>query len=327
MENSKSDKSLFRRYLDDLYTTDDAHKLLDDLWRSEQDTDKLEELAADVWEESSVRQAHTDLERERYKKEARLLLRHLEHKKSMWFRRTVAAVASVAAVVCLVLGGIGYIRDITKQQVSYLVASTSFGERKEIRLPDGTYLTLNSCSRVRYPDRFADGERRVELEGEGYFRVYRNEKQPFIVSARHFDVRVLGTCFNVKSYSSDEVVSVDVENGKVQVDMPEAMMRLHAKEQVLINTVSWEYNKRHEERAVAVWRKGGLRFSSTPIHDVAKELERMYNCRITFAEGQEFNNLISGEHDNKSLESVLQSVEYTSGIHYKKNGNEVLLYK
>ena len=70
-----------------------------------------------------------------------------------------------------------------------------------------------------------------------------------------------------------------------------------------------------------------MRFNSTPIRDVAKELERMYNCRITFTQGQEFNNLISGEHDNKSLEAVLQSIGYTSGIHYKRSGDQVLLYK
>lgn len=327
MEDNRKDLSLFRRYLDDLYTTEDARKLMDELQRSERSTDKLEELAADVWEESSDCKPRTDLEREQYKKEARLLLKHIAHKKRMWFRRVTLAVASTAAVVCLIVGSISYIRYIDQQQISYLEASTSFGERKEIQLPDGTLLTLNSCSHVRYPNRFSDKERRVELEGEGYFRVYPNEKQPFIVDARHFDVRVLGTCFNVKSYSSDELVSVDVESGKVQVDIPEAMMRLQAKEQVLINTVSGEYNKRHEERAVAVWRKGSLRFNSTPIRDVAKELERMYNCRITFSEGQKFNNLISGEHDNKNLDAVLQSIGYTSGIRYKKSGNQILLYK
>ena len=51
-------------------------------------------------------------------------------------------------------------------------------------------------------------------------------------------------------------------------------MRLTAKEQVLINTVSGEYSKKTEDRGVAVWMKGGLRFYSTPIRDVAKELER-----------------------------------------------------
>lgn len=327
MQNNENHKSFVRRYLDDLYTTEDARRLMDELQRPEFKTERLEEFAADVWEESSVRQSRTDLERERYKKEAKLLLKHIEHKKRLWFRRLVTVAASAAAVIALVLGSITYIHYMDSQSVSYLEASTSYGERKHIQLPDGTQVTLNSCSHIRYPDRFAGKHRKVELEGEGYFRVFHNEKQPFIVNARHFDVRVLGTCFNIKSYSSDELVSVDVESGKVQVDMPEAMMRLQAKEQILINTLSGEYNKRRDERTVAVWRKGGLRFNSTPIRDVAKDLERMYNCRITFAEGQDFNNLISGEHDNKSLDAVLQSIGYTSGIHYKKQGDKVLLYK
>lgn len=327
MQNNENHKSFVRRYLDDLYTTEDARRLMDELQRPEFKTDRFEEFAADVWEESSVRQSRTDLERERYKKEAKLLLKHIEHKKRLWFRRLVTVAASAAAVIALVLGSITYVHYMDSQSVSYLEASTSYGERKHIQLPDGTQVTLNSCSHIRYPDRFAGKHRKVELEGEGYFRVFHNEKQPFIVNARHFDVRVLGTCFNIKSYSSDELVSVDVESGKVQVDMPEAMMRLQAKEQILINTLSGEYNKRRDERTVAVWRKGGLRFNSTPICDVAKDLERMYNCRITFAEGQDFNNLISGEHDNKSLDAVLQSIEYTSGIHYKKQGDKVLLYK
>lgn len=327
MEHNENSKSLFRRYLDNLYTTEDAHKLMSEFRNPEHDADMFQDLAADVWEESSLQQPQTDLEREQYKREARLLLKHIEHKKHMWVRRVALVAASVAAVVCLVVGSISYLNYINEQQVTYWEASTSYGERKQILLPDGTQLTLNSCSRIRYPNHFAGKERKVELEGEGYFRVYHNEEQPFIVNTHRFDVRVLGTCFNVKSYSSDELVSVDVESGKVQVDLPEAMMRLKAKEQILINTVSGEYNKRREERGVAVWRKGGLRFNSTPIRDVAKELERMYNCRITFAEGQEFDNLISGEHDNKSLEAVLQSIEYTSGIHYRKKGSHILLYK
>ena len=217
MKNNENNRSLLRRYLDGLYTTDDARRLLDELQAPEYNTDMLQELMDEVWEEASLQSPQTDLEREQYKKEARLLLKRIEHKKRMWFRRVSLAVASAAAVVCLILGSVSYIRYIDRQQITYLEASTSYGERKEIRLPDGTQLILNSCSRVCYPDRFADEERRVELEGEGYFRVYHNEKQPFIVNTRHFDVRVLGTCFNVKSYSSDEVVSVDVESGKVQV--------------------------------------------------------------------------------------------------------------
>lgn len=326
MGNTENARSLFRRYLDNLYTTEDVRKLFDGLQAFPQD-DILDELASDVWEESVDRQPNTDLEREKYKTEARQLLKRIEHKKRMWLRRIALTAAGTAAVLLLVIGSVGYLNYLDTQKIAYLEASTSYGEKKQIQLPDGTHLTLNSCSRVRYPNRFVGEERKVELEGEGYFRVYHNEKQPFIVNTHHFDVRVLGTHFDVRAYSTDELVSVDVESGKVQVDLPEAMMRLKTNEQILINTLSGEYSKRREERTVAVWRKGGLRFSSTPIRDVAKELERVYNCRIIFAEGQDFSNLISGEHDNLSLEAVLQSIEYTSGIHHKKEGKQILLFK
>ena len=113
----------------------------------------------------------------------------------------------------------------------------------------------------------------------------------------------------------------------MQVELPEAMMRLKSNEQLLINKELGTYSKKNEKHEVAEWRVGNLCFDATPLHDVAKELERRYNCRIIFADGQKFDNLISGEHDNKSLEDVLQSIEYTSGIRYKISGNQVLLYK
>ena len=290
MKDTKTEKNKLRRYLDDMYIREEASQLLESM-RDADHKDILDELSAEVWEESVSQQPVTDLEREKYKKEARQL------------------------------------RYMSEQQITFAEISTSFGEKKRVELPDGTILVLNSCSQVRYPDSFQGDIRKVELEGEGYFRVAHNEDMPFIVQTKRLDVRVLGTRFDVKSYSTDEIVSVSVESGKVQVDLPEAMMRLTAKEQVLINTVSGEYSKKKEERGVAVWIKGSLRFNSTPIRDVAKELERVYNCQITFASGQEFDNLITGEHDNKSLESVLKSIEFISDINYKKEGRNILLYK
>lgn len=327
MKDTRNEKRNLRRYLDDIYTKEEASHLLQSM-KDADNNEILDELAAEVWEEAGNQQTVTDLEHEKYKKEARRLLKRMEYKKRTWFRRMAMVVASAAAVVAVVMGSMGYYRYINERQVTFVEVSTSFGEKKQVTLPDGTSLVLNSCSRVRYPDQFTGDIRNVELEGEGYFRVAGNEEMPFVVKTGRFDVRVLGTRFDVKSYSTDEIVSVSVESGKVQVDLAEAMMRLVAKEQVLINTLSGEYSKKKEEREVAAWIKGSLRFNSTPIHDVAKELERVYNCHITFASMQKFDNLITGEHDNKSLEAVLKSIEFISGdIKYKKEGREILLYK
>lgn len=326
MENGKEQKSDLNRYLDDLYTKKEAKDLLNKL-RDKDNSELFEGLAAGVWEESGTQQPVTDLEREKYKKEAHELLKHIEHSKRTWFRRVVSVAASVAAIVFIALGSIGYFNYMNEQKVTYAEVKTTFGERKQVLLPDGTTLVLNSCSSVRYPSHFIGSTREVSLEGEGYFKVARDEKLPFIVKTGNFDVRVLGTRFNVKSYSTDEIVSVSVESGKVQVDLPEAMMRLVAQEQILINTISGEYSKRKEERRVAGWIQGTFCFNNTPIRDVAKELERVYNCHIVFAPGEDFKNLISGEHDNKGLDSVLKSIAYVSGIKYKKEGRNILLYK
>lgn len=326
MKDHKEEKQKLRRYLDDMYVQEEAAELLDSLRRDE-NKELLNELASNIWEESSLHRQNTNTEHDTYKKEAYRLLQKLEHHKRFHFRHITYAIASIAALLCLIFGSIHYSRYIEEKSIVFTQAGTTFGEKKQLTLPDGSRIVLNSCSSLRYPNKFIGKTRTVELDGEAYFEIAHNEKMPFIVSTCNFNVRVLGTQFDVKAYRQDEIVSVDVKSGKVQVDLPEAMMRLTAQEQVLINTLSGEYNKKNEEKEVAVWIKGSLRFNHTPIRDVARELERMYNCRISFAEDQEFNNLISGEHDNQSLESVLESIRYISGVKNKKEGDRIILYK
>ena len=326
MKSTGNDKKWWLRYTDNLYTKDDLRQLarrLDD----PQSAGALRDLMSDIWEEAAAQTPDSSSNREQYKEEARQLLRRLHPARRFSLKRVWTMAASAAAVCCLVLGVAYFWQTEGQAEISYLEASTSYGERKEIRLPDGTSLVLNSCSSVRYPERFEGDERRVVLEGEGYFRVHHDEDHPFFVEAPGLNVRVLGTCFNVKSYPSDRMKSVDVEEGKVQVDLPEAMMRLTANERVLINTLSGEYAKQKEDGEVASWRTGSLRFYRTPLYDVAKELERRYHCRIVFAGGVPFDNLITGEHDNKTLDAVLRSIEYTSGIRYRAEGDSIVLYK
>ena len=168
MKKKQEDLSLWRRYMDGLYTTEDVSKMTETL-RNGQPDNFLDEMAAFVWEDSASQQASTDLEREKYKKEARVLLKRIGPRKRIDYRRVVWTVASVAAILCLVFGGAGYWHYAVSQQVSYLEASTTYGEHKEIRLPDGTELILNACSYVRYPDRFVGEERRIDLDGEAFF--------------------------------------------------------------------------------------------------------------------------------------------------------------
>ena len=142
MKDTKTEKNKLRRYLDDMYIREEASQLLESM-RDADHKDILDELSAEVWEESVSQQPVTDLEREKYKKEARQLLKHIEHKKRTWFRRVMTIAASVAAVIAIVTGSISYFRYMSEQQITFAEISTSFGEKKRVELPDGTILVLN----------------------------------------------------------------------------------------------------------------------------------------------------------------------------------------
>lgn len=324
MKKNKNKKIESCHYLDGVYTKEEARHAIDEI----QDTEVFYDLADEIWSESKYCEKSSVKERMIYKKEALALLKRVERMKPQYYiRKMMTVAAGIAVLIALSWGSYFLYNKIRVDQSEFAEVSTSFGEKKSVTLPDGTRVVLNSCSYIRYPKSFSHNLRNVSLEGEAYFRVKPNKKAPFIVDTEYFDVKVLGTSFNVKSYATDEIVSVSVKEGKVQVDMPEAMIRLKAHEEVIINAKSEEYNKINDERDVTAWVKGTLYFNHTPIRDVARELERVYNCTISFQDNQLFNNLISGEHDNKSLESVLQSIKIISGINYKINNRDVFLYK
>jgi len=327
-ENKDIQKTKWRRFVDGIYT----RKEVSDLSRSLRDQDNLEafdEVASDVWKDASY-MSFDESNKDKYRKEARSLLRHIEHAKRMWFYRIVSGVASVAAIFAIVMLGINYYEGSfnSTPNIAYVTAATSFGEKKIVHLPDGSTVMLNSCSILRYPKEFKGDIRQIELNGEAFFSVVHHKDFPFVVTTKRMQVKVLGTKFNVKSYSTDQIISMSVESGKVQVDLPEAMMRLTAHQELVINTINGDYSKRSEMFNSGSWRKGSLHFDCTPIHDVIQELERVYGCHIILM-GSNFNNLISGDHDNRTLQSVLNSIHFVTGgsIKYKRVGKDIILYK
>lgn len=331
--NMENEKQKLRRYLNGTYLQNEAEdlacRLSDHLLHKEkqEEPEELDELAEDSWKEALALTPATEAARQRYEQEAAELLKQVQAKRRISLRSFVRWAASVAAVLLIALGGAMFYRYATEPEVHYLLAETQAGEKRIVSLPDGSQVTLNACSKLKYPDRFQGKNRLVSLCGEGYFVVVPDKEKPFRVKTPQMEVKVLGTEFDLKSYPQDETASVDVKKGKVQVDLPEAMMRLVKEEQVHINNATGEYSKKKSHGESTVWMDGMLHFDSTPLRDVVRQLERMYGKRITFAPGDKFDNLISGEHDNPSLESVLESLRYTCGISYREESGTITLYK
>lgn len=91
------------------------------------------------------------------------------------------------------------------------------GGEYSLLLEDGTKVWLFAESEIRFPAKFCHSCREVFLSGEAFLEVKHDPGRPFTVKTRSLDVRVLGTCFNVKAYDNDEFVETALVEGVVAI--------------------------------------------------------------------------------------------------------------
>lgn len=103
-------------------------------------------------------------------------------------------------------------------QLAYNTIEVPKGSEFDLILSDGTHVWLNADSKLKYPVTFGNGKREVELEGEGYFKVTKDEKKTFRVVVNKQIVEVLGTEFNVDAYPEEKNTYTTLVRGKVKVD-------------------------------------------------------------------------------------------------------------
>ena len=91
------------------------------------------------------------------------------------------------------------------------------GGEYQLVLSDGTLVYLNSMTKVRFPERFSEKCREVEVCGEAFFEVTKNKDVPFIVKTGGYEITVLGTKFNVTAYADEHVITTTLVEGVVSI--------------------------------------------------------------------------------------------------------------
>lgn len=138
-------------------------------------------------------------------------------------KRTITVSLKYAAVFAVLIAGTFY---VTKQYLSeefgknYTMITAPKGQRVKVDLPDGTVAWLSPCSSLRLSASFNESDRKVELDGATYFDVAKNLEKPFIVSAKGYRVRVLGTKFNISAYKNSAEFETDLVEGCVHIYDP-----------------------------------------------------------------------------------------------------------
>ncbi|MEY8684973.1 FecR family protein [Bacteroides sp. AN502(2024)] len=161
--------------------------------------------------------------------------------------------------------------------------TTPRGKSFLLVLSDGTKVWINAESSLRYPVAFNGKERRVELTGEACFEVAKDEKCPFIVSADGMDTHVLGTKFNVRSYTTEDR-HVTLVQGKVQVTNKSSLTSVVLQPgQDLTYTETGEEKISHVNIATyTAWTEGMFYFEDAALEEIMTSLGRWYNVNIDF---------------------------------------------
>lgn len=246
---------------------------------------------------------------------------------ALW--RYAAIIAVILAVGCFSYwqGGV----DV-KDTFADISVEAPLGSRTKLYLPDGTLVWLNAGSRMTYSQGFGVDNRKVELEGEGYFEVQRNEKLPFFVKTKDLQLQVLGTKFNFRDYPEDHEVVVSLLEGKVELSnllKKEKEAFLAPDERAILNKANGLMTVETVTASNASqWTDGYLFFDEELLPDIVKELERSYNVNIHIANDslnkfRFYGNFVRRE---QSIQEVLDALASTEKIQYKIEERNITIY-
>lgn len=232
------------------------------------------------------------------------------------------ALCVIAPVVVLI--GLFFLRP---QESHILQCCAPLGEQRQLILSDGTKVTLNSGSTLVYADRFKKDERKVILNGQAIFEVTKNEHCPFVVSTHAFDVKVLGTIFDVCAYSSSVESSIVLAEGSVSIEypggksllVPGQMAEFYQDGRFAISGV--------EAQDYLSWRNGGFILKKAGMPDIVDLLKKQYGVDVKFYYSEKYADvrITAKSHERMSLENFLQMLEeLIPGMEYKLSKNNTL---
>lgn len=209
-------------------------------------------------------------------------------------------------------------------EVVFNTLTTPRGKYYKIVLPDGTRVSLNAASSLRYPTSFSDDQRKVELTGEAYFDVATDAGRPFVVVTGKQTISVLGTAFNVKAYTDEPYTKTTLVEGRIKVDPRNGIAAkvLSPGEQATLENNQLKVSKTDTREDIS-WMSDMFYFSDTDLHAVAHQLQRWYDIEVDYSSLP--NARLYGQLPRSTpLPQLLNAIEKTSDIKLKMSNNRVL---
>jgi ferric-dicitrate binding protein FerR (iron transport regulator) len=360
----KIDIQVLMRYLEGTGSFEDTCKVKQ--WFSDADSDdELYKKSLQFWDGISLEPNITEYSETN-------ILDHLHHKikieevvflnKSNIFK----AITRYAAIFILAFSFSGVLffyigkNRVTKPKQGFSEIIVPLGSRAQFSLPDGTTVTLNAGSKLKYDNRFGITERVVNLEGEGYFKVAKDASKPFTVKTLYLNVFALGTEFNVKAYPDDKTIETTLVEGSVKIESitdkknaemhvlkPNQKLTFFKKDSTIVDETTpikekTENNKQpvHEQKLVSIpklvtenvniepvisWKENRWIFEKQSLSQIAVDLERKFDVQIKFESDRLKAFRFTGILISEPIEQVLEVMSITAPINFKLKGRVVTL--
>jgi transmembrane sensor len=208
--------------------------------------------------------------------------------------------------------------EMAQNEITWQEIHSPVGMRSHVVLPDGTNLWLNAGSQLRYSIPFIRENREVELSGEAFLDVVKNEQSPFVVKTGNAEVEVMGTQFNVNAYPETEQIKVALKEGKVKFRFtgdegtakfcelrPNDLLEFDKTEKTVIreNTSIEKY---------IAWHQNVMILDDTPMPELAGLLEKWYGVKVVVANEEIKRYKFTTTFENEPLHRVLELLEISS---------------
>lgn len=257
--------------------------------------------------------------------------------------------AVIGGAVLLAAGGYFFSRQQRATPASAEVAAAtiiSAGDepRKSVVLPDGSSLVLRKNSRVELAEGFNRVNRELTLTGEAFFDVVQDVHRPFMVHTSAFDIKVLGTVFNVSAYTGHPVMEAALFRGKVEITcVQEPARKIVLQPNQKLTVAAPETGKtaatpvlkvvpldadpvNHKAREIA-WVRNRLEIENEPLSDIAGKLEQWYGIRITFADDAVKQYRYSGTFESETVLKALDALQLSYPFNFKMVNDTIIISK
>lgn len=217
-------------------------------------------------------------------------------------------------------GQVNYRKLNSEHVILYNTLTVPTGNRRNITLADGTSVDLDAGSSLTFPVTFGDGERSVQLSGQGYFKVKHNAAHPFVVKVKDLVIRDLGTEFNISAYNDEPAIMTTLFEGSLKVNE----VRLQPGEQAL--AIHQTINvKQADLEMTGAWKNNDFIFRNQDLRTTMRQIARWYNVEVVYNNAPADLRIRAAISRNRNLSVVLQLMEATGKVKFKIEGRKVIV--